>query len=297
MEIEIHFEHLKEVIENELLSAKSTVYIAVAWINFKEYNEIFQSLIKNKVHINIICSDNDTNRKYLPEINNLKIAGAKVRLLEMPNTKNHMHHKFAIIDRSTILNGSFNWSTNASKSFENIIVLRDAQEEAKKFYDEFKKLELIEKDTVEKLQTLKKCECCDNGELVNILVFSKNSSKYFETSGDIVQVCTDCDHYFNGFDLITNNSLYILAESFNSLDEQDFLSVQDSIYDELNQYINSDKIIHAIGQVYHHLSARDEDEIRTRILWKNKFVGDKILDDYPDQDFNVNYDSTSTYDI
>ncbi|WP_294240787.1 phospholipase D-like domain-containing protein [Chryseobacterium sp. sg2396] len=297
MEIEVHFEHLKEVIEKELLSAKSSVYIAVAWINFKDYEDIFQSLIKNNVQINIICSDNDSNRNYLPEINNLQIAGAKVKLLEMPNTKNHMHHKFAIIDRSTVLNGSFNWSTNASKSFENIIVLRDTKEEAKKFYDEFKKLELIEKNTVEKLQTLKKCESCENGELVNILVFSKNSSKYFETSGDIVEVCTDCDHYYNGFDLITNNSLYILAESFNSSDGQDFLSVQDSIYDELNQYINNDKIIHAIGQVYHCLTGRDEDELGTKILWKNKFVGEKILDDYPDQDFEVNYDSTNTYNI
>lgn len=94
--------------------------------------------------------------------------------------------------------------------------------------------------------------------------------------------------------LITNNSLYILAESFNSLDEQDFLSVQDSLYDELNQYINNDKIIHAIGQVYHLLNGRDDDEIGTRILWKNKFVGDKIHDDNAEQDFDVNYD-TNTY--
>ncbi|MBD3905416.1 phospholipase D-like domain-containing protein [Chryseobacterium sp. Ch-15] len=295
MEIEIHFEHLKEVVEKELLAAKSNVYIAVAWINFREYDGIFKAIIKNKVQINIICSDNDSNLKYSTEIENLKNAGAKVRLLEMPDTKNHMHHKFGIIDRSTILNGSFNWSSNAKKSFENILVLRDAKEEAKKFYDEFKKLELIETDIVEKLQTLKKCESCENGELFNILVFSKNSSTYFETSGDIVQVCTDCDHYYNGFNLITNNSLYILAESFNSLDEQDFLSVQDSIYDELNQYINNDKIIHAIGQVYHNLDGRDQDVFGTKILWKNKFVGDKILDDYSDQDFDVNYDSSSTF--
>lgn len=98
MEIEIHFEHLKEIIERELLSAKSTVYIAEAWINFKEYNEIFKSLLKNNVQINVICSDNDSNRNYISEIKNLKLAGAKIRLLEMPYTKNHMHHKFAVID-------------------------------------------------------------------------------------------------------------------------------------------------------------------------------------------------------
>ena len=67
----------------------------------------------------------------------------------------------------------FKWSTTANKSFENIIVFRNVQEK-KTFYDEFKKLELIQKDRVKKLQTLKKCDCCDNG--FNILVFSKNSS-------------------------------------------------------------------------------------------------------------------------
>lgn len=197
MEIEIHFEHLKEIIERELLSAKSTVYIAVAWINFKEYNEIFKSLLKNNVQINVICSDNDSNRNYISEIKNLKLAGAKIRLLEMPNTKNHMHHKFAVIDGSIVINGSFNWSTNANKSFENITIFREAPKQAKEFYDEFKKLEIIEKTTVDRLQDLKKCDCCESGEIVNILVFSKSSSKYFETSGDIVKVCTECDFYSN----------------------------------------------------------------------------------------------------
>lgn len=297
MEIEIHFEHLKEIIERELLTAKSNVYIAVAWINFKEYSEIFQSLIKNNVQINIICSDNDANRKYLAEIENLRKTGVQVKLLEMPDIRNHMHHKFAIIDQGTVLNGSFNWSMNAGKSFENITILRNAEEESKKFYNEFKKLQLIEKETIKKLQDLKECKCCENGELVNILVFSERASKYFETSGDIVQVCTNCDYYYNGYDLITNNSLYNLAECYNFLDEEKFISINDLIFEELNQYINNDKVIHAIGQVYHHLNGRDEDEFGTKILWKNKFVGDKILDDYPDQDFEVNYDSTSTYDI
>ena len=45
--------------------------------------------------------------------------------------------------------------------------------------------------------------------------------------------------------------------------------------------------------MYHRLDFDDEDEYGTKILWANKFVAGKIQDEYEDQDFDVNYDSTS----
>lgn len=121
--ITAHFENHKDIIELETSSAKSEVLIAVAWINFKEYKSIFEKVLKNDCDLKILCSDNWQNRTHLKEIIELREKGASIHLLEMPNASNYMHHKFAVIDRRNIVNGSFNWSPNATKSFENLIVI------------------------------------------------------------------------------------------------------------------------------------------------------------------------------
>lgn len=294
MKFEVCFENHKQMIENELIKAKKNVYIAVAWINFKEYYSIFESLLKNNVVLEIICSDNKQNRSHQKFIKNLIEAGAKIKLLKMPYSKNHMHHKFAIIDGHTILNGSFNWTPNATKSFENLMILNGFPKEISKFIEEYKKLKLIETQTIKELIKLEKCNCCNAGKIVTILVFSSKSSEYFETSGNIIHVCTKCDFFENNDDLITNNQLYILVDTYNSVDnENDFESINQSIFDELNQYINNGIIIHAIGQVVNRLTPNDEDVTQTVILWKNKFVGNIIPDCYADQNFDVYYDHTS----
>jgi len=294
MRFEVFFENHKQVIENELSKAKMDVYIAVAWINFREYYPIFDSLLRNNINLEIICSDNFQNRSHQEFITKLIKGGAKIKLLRMPHSKNHMHHKFAIIDNHTVLNGSFNWSPNATKSFENLMILNGSSQEISKFIEEYKKLKLIETDTIKNLTNLKKCDCCDSGKIVNILVFSSKASKYFETSGDIVHVCTDCDFFENGSEMITNNQLYILADIYNSFDnEEDHEKIDRSIFDELNQYINNGIIIHAIGQVTNRLSQYDEEYTQTIIFWKNKFVGNIIPDCYEDQNFDVYYDHTT----
>lgn len=292
MKITPYFDNLKQIISNELYKSSSNVFIAVAWINFKEYREVLNALLEKEIDVNIICSDNIQNRLHIEIIDELIEKGAKIRLLEMPKESNYMHHKFVVIDKKTVLNGSFNWSRNAEKSFENLIVIEDAIDVAQEFISEFKKLNLIKTETIQKLDSLEKCPECKSGEIVNILVFSEKVSKYFDTSGDIVNLCTECDYYLNENNMITNNQLFILADSFNS-NEEDHEKISDLIFDELNQYINHDTTIHAIGQVYNRLSGHDEDEFGTKILWTNKLVGNKIQDEYEDQNFDVNYDTTS----
>ena len=46
----------------------------------------------------------------------------------MDDGPEHMHHKFAVFDRKTLLNGSFNWTRGASEmNSENVMVLDDAR--------------------------------------------------------------------------------------------------------------------------------------------------------------------------
>ncbi len=51
-----------------------------------------------------------------------------------------MHHKFAVIDRKYVLNGSFNWTRQAvTGNNENVLITSD-KEMLKGFRSEFEKL-------------------------------------------------------------------------------------------------------------------------------------------------------------
>lgn len=293
MKIQTHFENHQEIIIQELLKAHKEVYIAVAWINFKVYKQAFLELLNNKVELNIICSDNTQNRAHKREIIELQTKGAKIKLLKMPLIKNHMHHKFAVIDNQTIINGSFNWSPNATKSFENFMVITGFPGESVKFIEEFKKLYAIETATIKALGKLKRCPDCSKGKIANILVFSSKSSKYGSTSGDIVQACSECDYYENNNIFIENNDLFHLADAYNSCENNfEREQINSDIFSSLNQYINNQTVVHAVGKIYIELDPEGDDYSQTIIIWKNKYAGD-IIRQYYDNDFDVHYDQTS----
>lgn len=293
IEVEIFFEDLKGVIYEELLKANSSVIIAVAWINFKEYYTLFDELLTKNIDLSIICSDNQQNKSHLKQINELKDKGANIRLLKMPSLRNHMHNKFVVIDNIHIINGSFNWSPNAEKSFENLMVIKNDKMTAKKVRDEFNQLLNIETQTIKELHKKNKCKekGCD-GQLFNVLVFSERATKYFETYGDIISVCNYCFEYHPIIECVSNTQLEILLNEIGgSSDDYEYEILDKYITDLLMEYQNNNVLIHAIGRVNTILDGRDEEWISTNVLWKNKFVGDKIPDEFENETFDVCYDN------
>lgn len=70
-----------------------------------------------------IVSDNDKANDLGSDIERLARAGVPVRIDRTPV---HMHHKFAIFDEHTLLNGSFNWTRSATEeNAENILLTGD----------------------------------------------------------------------------------------------------------------------------------------------------------------------------
>jgi len=288
-----HFENHKSVIETELNQATQSVAIAVAWINFKEYFSLFKSILDKKIKLTIVCSDNWQNRSHQSLIDELIQYGAKIRLLKMPRQTNHMHHKFAIIDDKTILNGSFNWSPNAVSSFENIVVIKDFPDEVTKFKSEFDKLLKIEATTIRVLQTVKKCSAknCE-GELFNILVFSERTTQYYEVYGDIIEICTACDYHKTLENCISNTQIELLLNAYQgSSDDYETELIDRDINRLLNSYVKGTITIHAIGRVNTGLRPDDEDYVETNIIWKNKFVGNRVPNRFDDTNFDVVYDN------
>lgn len=293
IEVKIFFEELKSVIYEELLKANLSVIIAVAWINFKEYYSLFDELLKKNIELSIICSDNKQNKSHLSEINKLKTKGANIRLLKMPSLRNHMHNKFVVIDNIHIINGSFNWSPNAEKSFENLMVIKNDKISAKKIKDEFNQLLSIETQTIKYLHKKNKCkEKGCNGQLFNILVFSERATKYFETYGDIISVCNECFEYKSIVDCVSNTQLEMLLNELGSAsDDYEYEMFDKYISELLMEYQNNDVLIHAIGRVNTTLDGRDDEWTNTIVLWKNKFVGDKIPNEFENEAFDVYYDN------
>ena len=292
MQVESHFENHKSVIETELKQAKKSVQIAVAWINFKEYFVLFKQVIENSAKLKIICSDNWQNRSHQSFIDALIKLGAEIKLLKMPRQTNHMHHKFAVIDDNTILNGSFNWSPNATSSFENIIIIKDFPNETTKFINEFDKLSKIDAKTIRVLQKVKKCndEKC-SGEIFNVLVFSENN-QYYEVFGDIIEVCASCKNHKTLENCVSNTQIEHMMNAYqDSNDDYETELIDRDINRFLNSYVKGSITIHAIGRVNTGSRPNGEDYVETNIIWKNKFVGDRLSNKFDETNFDVLYDN------
>jgi phosphatidylserine/phosphatidylglycerophosphate/cardiolipin synthase-like enzyme len=70
-----------------------------------------------------IISDNDKQYDQGSDIERLRGAGIPLRV---DITEHHMHHKFAVLDSATLMNGSYNWTRSAAThNEENLIVTSD----------------------------------------------------------------------------------------------------------------------------------------------------------------------------
>jgi PLD-like domain len=138
--MESYFENIKERILNEFDRAEFVIYAAVAWVTdfdiIKELSKLSQKGIQVELIIN---KDEKFSKRELQFDNFIKSGG---RLFLYPNDNDSiMHNKFCVIDLSTSITGSFNWSFAAeTKNKENIIIARDNSQLAKNFALEFKKL-------------------------------------------------------------------------------------------------------------------------------------------------------------
>lgn len=72
-----------------------------------------------------IITDNDKQYDGGSDVERLRRAGIALKVDE---TEHHMHHKFAVLDGTTLLNGSYNWTRSASAfNEENLVVTGDGK--------------------------------------------------------------------------------------------------------------------------------------------------------------------------
>ena len=104
------------------VSARTALDISVFTISDNRLSDAVISAHKRGVVVRII-TDDEKMADAGSDIELLMDAGVAVRT---DSSSAHMHHKFALVDRHTLVNGSFNWTRSASDyNQENILVTNE----------------------------------------------------------------------------------------------------------------------------------------------------------------------------
>ena len=136
MQTEAVFENIAERIQQEISNAKKSIFIAVAWFTNKNiFNELVNKA-RNGCTVSLIISNDNFNLNSSIDFEQLLTDKSKVYKIGNGDTE-LMHNKFCIIDYSTVITGSYNWSYKAESNFENVIITSNDTRLAEQFISEF----------------------------------------------------------------------------------------------------------------------------------------------------------------
>lgn len=136
MQTEAVFENIAERIQQEINKAQKSVFIAVAWLTNKNlFNELVNKA-RNGCTVSLIISNDNINLNSSNDFDQLAIGKSKVYKIG-DGDKELMHNKFCVIDFSTVITGSYNWSYKAENNFENVIITSNDMTLAEQFISEF----------------------------------------------------------------------------------------------------------------------------------------------------------------
>ncbi|MCZ2247193.1 MAG: phospholipase D-like domain-containing protein [Bacteroidia bacterium] len=136
MQTEAVFDNIAERIQQEISKAQKSIFIAVAWFTNKNlFNELVYKA-KKGCTVTLIISNDDINLNSQIDFEQLLINKSKVYKIGNGDTE-LMHNKFCVIDYSTVITGSYNWSYKAESNFENVIITSNDTTLAEQFIAEF----------------------------------------------------------------------------------------------------------------------------------------------------------------
>lgn len=139
MELKAHFTNIHVVIIGHLEGARSDIAVAIAWFTDRDIFEVLCKKARAGVNVSVALIGDEINQA--PgglNFKRLEAFGGHVTFLP-PGSRDEptMHHKFCVIDRSTVITGSYNWSRKARANDENITVVTDSLDFASNYLDVF----------------------------------------------------------------------------------------------------------------------------------------------------------------
>jgi len=142
MEYNAYFEDIHEHIMDVLKVATIEVTMAVAWFTDPEIYELLCNKAEEGKKVRLLLIDDNINTgKNGLDFGRLKELGGEVHFVPLAGHKSSlMHNKFVVIDRATVLTGSYNWTKKARRNSENITVINSDLSFARQYLEEFENL-------------------------------------------------------------------------------------------------------------------------------------------------------------
>ncbi|MCX8302151.1 phospholipase D-like domain-containing protein [Enterobacter pseudoroggenkampii] len=301
--VNTYFNDIDYEIKKILRGAKERIWICVAWISFRSYQDLLLKKINEGVEVHILCNGDTINYKNLSGIVNYQLLN-KVHLLRNPISTALIHHKFCIIDDSTIITGSFNWSNAAFYHYENIVVIKNDYVAVNKFKHEFCDLLYMAQQANNGITFPKVRKSTStfilgmisesHGIYENVILQQWEVDLKSRTCERLHSI--EVQHFYNqistglddfdddGFDYKSSKEYYM--EAFNRIRKQ-IIEIQD--------FFNFKNVnVHAVGRAIKTMESKyDDEEASIAIVWKDvryrKIVPDNI---YVDGDFEMVFDES-----
>lgn len=119
-----------------LRSARSFIDMCVFSLTHDDIARTLVTLHKCGIVVRVIV-DNGQSEQQGSQVEKLREFGVEVRV---DNIDGHMHHKFTVLDRTCLLNGSFNYTRAAAEENEENIIITNNQGLVRSFNAQFEKL-------------------------------------------------------------------------------------------------------------------------------------------------------------
>lgn len=278
--LENHESHIQE----ELKKAQSSIHVAVAWLNFRTYYDIFNRKLNEGLQVVVIVNGVKFHQdNYSKEILKLRNMGAIIHMVNMPKNT-FMHHKVGIIDEKTVITGSANWTSNSKNSFENVIIFSD-KKIANIYLTEFKYILMHNVDSISLLQKVNVCSTCKK-KMYRLFVLG-NENEFLDAPYKVISLC-DCQI------TLKEGSVNNLMENLNSIFDVLDTDVDDNRSELINRHYadillsrKESATCHAIAiRSYEITGPKGEGHWVCKLKWKNKFLNtniETIYDDFFDE--------------
>lgn len=128
---------IKQRIISEINNANQCIYVAMAYFTDRDIAMAIIEAKTRNISVDIILSSNAQNETVKLM---LKGANISVHAFETGDNRGIMHHKFCLIDNKISINGSYNYSLNASNNNVENIQVSDDIDIYSQFLTEFERL-------------------------------------------------------------------------------------------------------------------------------------------------------------
>lgn len=129
-----YFENIQQEIKKELLKAKKSILVVVAWFTDTELYQVLCDKANEGCSVTILLlNDNINTGKNALDFKSITNAGGEILLIDNKSQKNIMHNKFCVIDDDIVITGSYNWTMRAKQNDENITISKESKEFANEF--------------------------------------------------------------------------------------------------------------------------------------------------------------------